>query len=158
MPGIRVGRTSMTCGRAFGMHSAIEVAHALACRRGLQPAELEVRTDRTCTLKRAPRLALVSLLSTTLCAGDFPYFSVLSPEPGAWPAILSSIGLQQVPAASARVFVARAGADAFPEWPARVERGAILILEGESSLAELFGFRRGSENVRVSSLVDVHNP
>ena len=28
------------------------------------------------------------------------------------------------------------------EWPARVERGAILILEGESSLADLFGFRR----------------
>jgi len=31
-------------------------------------------------------------------------------------------------------------------------------VEGESSLAEMFGFRRGKDNVRVSSLVDVHLP
>ena len=33
--------------------------------------------------------------------------------------------------------MARTGASASVEWPARVERGAILILEGESSLADL---------------------
>lgn len=57
-----------------------------------------------------------------------------------------------------RVFVARTGAAASVEWNARVENGAILILEGESSLSEMFGFRRGSENVKVSSITDVHNP
>jgi hypothetical protein len=40
-----------------------------------------------------------------------------------------------------------------------VERGAILILEGESPLADLFGFRRGRRDpVRVQSLTDVHRP
>ena len=55
--------------------------------------------------------------------------------------------------------MARTGASASVEWPARVEHGAILILEGESSLADLFGFRRGSADpVRVQSLTDVHRP
>jgi len=44
------------------------------------------------------------------------------------------------------------------EWNSRVDKGAILILEGESSLADMFGFRRGKENVRVNSLTDVHRP
>jgi hypothetical protein len=89
-----------------------------------------------------------------------PYFSVLSDDPGAWPAILSSIGLQPQPAALARVFVARTGAAASAEWPARVDSGAILILEGESSLADLFGFRRSPspDHVKVVSLTDIHNP
>ena len=75
-------------------------------------------------------------------AADLPYFSVLSEDAGAWPEILS---LDRPPAPArrlSRIFVARTGAPACAEWPARVEHGAILILEGESSLADLFGFRR----------------
>ena len=90
---------------------------------------------------------------------DLPYFSVLSEDAGAWPEILGSIGLERRPAGVSRIFVARTGASASVEWPARVERGAILILEGESSLADLFGFRRGKKDpVRVQSLSDVHRP
>jgi len=92
-------------------------------------------------------------------AAGLPYFSVLAEDAGAWPEILSSIGLQPKPAGVARVFVARAGAPASAEWPARVERGAILILEGQSSLADLFGFKRtAKDNVRVTSLTDSHRP
>jgi hypothetical protein len=91
-------------------------------------------------------------------AAGLPYFSVLSNDPGAWPEILSSIGLQTQPAAMARILVARTGAQASPEWNGRVEKGAILILEGESSLAEMFGFKRGKGNVRVNSLKDMHFP
>jgi len=91
-------------------------------------------------------------------AAALPYFSVLSDDPGAWPEILSSIGLQPQPAGLAHIFVARTGASASPEWPARVEKGAVLILEGESSLAEMFGFRRTSESVQVNSLTDIHRP
>jgi hypothetical protein len=87
-----------------------------------------------------------------------PYFAVLSEDRGAWPAILSSVGLQQRPAGAAHVFVARTGAAASLEWNTRVERGAILILEGESSLAEMFGFHRAADYVKVASLTDVHNP
>jgi hypothetical protein len=98
------------------------------------------------------------LLAVAAHAAELPYFSVLSEDAGAWPLILSSIGLQRQPAGISRIFVARTGASASAEWPGRVERGAILILEGESSLADLFGFRRGKENVRVNSLTDVHRP
>jgi hypothetical protein len=101
-------------------------------------------------------LALLALAPAA--AAPLPYYSVLSDDLGAWPAILGSIGLQRQPAALSHVFVARTGAAASVEWNARVDGGAILILEGESSLAEMFGFRRGKENVQVHSIVDVHRP
>jgi hypothetical protein len=103
-------------------------------------------------------ISLALVLAGTAHAADLPYFSVLSDDAGAWPEILSSIGLQRQPAGLARIFVARTGASASAEWNGRVEKGDILILEGESSLAEMFGFRRGKENVRVNSLTDVHRP
>ena len=104
---------------------------------------------------------LASLLVFTCLGGaaELPYFSVLSEDAGAWPEILASIGLQRQPAGVSRIFVARTGASASVEWPARVERGAILILESESPLADLFGFRRARKDpVRVQSLSDVHRP
>jgi hypothetical protein len=105
------------------------------------------------------KLLPLFLISAVLSATDLPYFSVLSEDAGAWPQILSSIGLQPQPAGLARIFVARTGASASVEWPARVERGAILILEGESSLADSFGFRRSDRDpVKVQSLTDVHRP
>ena len=93
-----------------------------------------------------------------LHAAALPYFSILSDDAGSWPDILSSIGLERQPAALAHIFVARAGAPALAEWSARVDQGAMLILEGESSLAEMFGFKRGKDSVRVTSLADVHSP
>ncbi len=98
------------------------------------------------------------LLAASARAAGLPYFAVLSEDAGGWPAILSSIGFQPAPAAVARIFVARAGAPASSEWNARVENGAVLVLEGESSLAGMFGFRRGAENVKVASVADVHRP
>src|SRR5215469_16699368 len=102
--------------------------------------------------------SLVLLGAAAVWGADMPYFSVLSQEPGSWPAILSSIGFEAKPPGMAHIFVARDGAAASSEWETRVENGAVLILEGESSLAELFGFRRGKENARVGSLTDVHAP
>src|SRR5579883_3140079 len=107
---------------------------------------------------RGSFFAAAALLATAARGAEMPYFSVLSQEPGSWPAILSSIGLEAKPPGMAHIFVARGGAAASSEWETRVENGAVLILEGESSLAELFGFRRGKENARVGSLTDVHNP
>ena len=107
----------------------------------------------------ALRLFLLLLITTPAAhAAALPYFSILSDDAGSWPDILSSIGLQRQPASKAHIFVARAGAPASAEWTARVDQGAILILEGESSLAEMFGFKRGKDSVRVTSLSDVHNP
>jgi hypothetical protein len=103
-------------------------------------------------------VSLALLAAWAVQAADLPYFSVLSEDAGAWPEVLSSIGLQQHPAAVARVLVARAGTAASPEWSNRVEQGAMLILEGESPLAEAFGFRAGQKRAPVNSLADVHNP
>lgn len=103
-------------------------------------------------------LASVLVAHALACAAPLPYFAVLSDDAGAWPEILESAGFQRAPAALGHVFVARGGAAAGPEWPGRVERGAILILEGESSLAGEFGFRRGDSNIKVNSLIDVHEP
>ena len=103
-------------------------------------------------------VSMALLTAAAAQAAGLPYFSVLSDDAGAWPEILSSIGLQRQPAAVARVLVVRAGAAASPEWNNRVEQGAILVLEGESPLAEMFGFRPGNQKVRVNSLTDVHNP
>ena len=103
-------------------------------------------------------IALLLLGGPALRAAALPYFSVLSEDAGSWPAILSSIGLERQPSSVAHIFVARAGSPASAEWTARVDQGAILILEGESSLAEMFGFKRGKDSVRVTSLADVHSP
>ena len=103
-------------------------------------------------------VSMALLTAAAAQAAGLPYFSVLSDDAGAWPEILSSIGLQRQPAAVARVLVVRAGAAASPDWNSRVEQGAILVLEGESPLAEMFGFRPGNQKVRVNSLTDVHNP
>jgi hypothetical protein len=108
------------------------------------------------------RLLISLLLACAPMAGaSLPYYAVVGADEGAWPDILSSIGLERQPSSAAEIVVAR-GAPVFDAaWPARVEKGTILILEGESPLAASFGFRRAqspSRSVRVSSLTDVHGP
>ena len=91
-------------------------------------------------------------------AATLPTYSVLSDDQGGWPLLLQSVGFMPQPAASSRIFVLRAGSAGSPEWPTRVESGAYLILEGESSTAESFGFRPTKDNVKVASIADVHAP
>jgi hypothetical protein len=105
--------------------------------------------------------SLISIFVVTAAiahAAPIPTFAVLSDDKGGWPLILESVGFLPQPAANARIFVLRAGSAGSTEWPARVENGAYLILEGESSTAESFGFRPSKDNVRVASLEDVHLP
>ncbi len=99
------------------------------------------------------------LAAHVAAAAPLPWFTVLSETPGAWPQILGSIGLKARTASpDTRVFVLPAGTAGSAEWVGRVENGAILVVEGESSMAELFGFRRGKENIRAGSITDVHAP
>jgi hypothetical protein len=91
-----------------------------------------------------------------LCAAGT--FTVSGPQPGAWSAILSSVGHIAGPAASANILVAAPAAPASVDWNRRVENGAALILEGSSPLAASFGFRPQPETVSVVHIVDVHNP
>lgn len=87
-----------------------------------------------------------------------PTFTVLADDSGAWPQILASVGFQSGPAATSTIFVLRGPSPNSPEWSERVEKGAFLILEGESPLAEAFGFRRTRQNVRVGSIEDIRRP
>jgi hypothetical protein len=89
-----------------------------------------------------------------MSAGELPYFNVLGHDGGSWPQILGSVGFQQH--ADARIFVARAGSAATPDWLTRIEKGAVLVLEGESPLAESLDFKRGKGTVHTTSLRDVH--
>jgi len=91
------------------------------------------------------------------CAAATLTFHVSGDDPGGWPAILSSIGLQS--AAHGDVEVIPAGV-LTPEidWSQRVERGTILILEGASPLAASFGFRVGTRRVSVQSAEDLRAP
>jgi len=107
---------------------------------------------------RSAACVLAVLLCPLARAATIPTFSVLSSDQGGWPLLLESVGFLPQPAASAQIFVLRAGSAGSTEWPGRVANGAYLILEGESSTAESFGFRPTKDNVRTSSLVDVHRP
>jgi hypothetical protein len=101
------------------------------------------------------RLAVFLSLAPLCSAGTF---TVLGSVPGAWPAILSSVGHIAGPLASADIVVASPATPASADWKGRVDKGAALILEGPSPLAASFGFRPQPESVSVVHVVDVHDP
>jgi hypothetical protein len=98
------------------------------------------------------------LVAGLLPAADLPYYSVTSRDAGAWPKILASIGFERRQEGESRVVVVRGDAAEAGDWAMRVEGGVILVLEGESPLAESFGFQRTPRAARVNSVADVHNP
>ncbi len=103
------------------------------------------------------KLAAFVLLGLPCAASTFSYH-VLG-EPGSWPAILNSIGLTAGKLDDAGVIVAPPGSGAtLMEWATRIESGAIVILEGESSLASALGFRPTANRVTVRSVEDLRAP
>ncbi len=87
-----------------------------------------------------------------------PAYAVLSDDAGAWPQILESVGFQSAAPGAASIFVVRPQTAASTGWTERVEQGAVVILEGQSSVAEMFGFQPSKEHVAVGSVVDVRRP
>jgi hypothetical protein len=99
------------------------------------------------------------LLFCSLSSGASFSFHVLSDDPGAWPAVLSSVGLTNSAAATSAVVVAPHSTPANPDWSARVDGGTILLLEGDSPLAASFGFKPSDKpRVIARSLEDVRAP
>src|SRR6476660_7211883 len=74
--------------------------------------------------------------------------------PTGWQQVLSSVNLT----GDSRIHIAGANDAATPDWPARIEKGAVLILEGESRLASSLGFRPTKRMVTVTGMRDVHQP
>jgi hypothetical protein len=85
-------------------------------------------------------------------------FHVAGEDAGAWPGILSSIGLLPSGSDGARVVVLPAGVPAAPStWLPRLQQGAILILEGDSELAASLGITPTGKRVPTRQLRDVHD-
>lgn len=92
-------------------------------------------------------------------AAQYLHFQVAGEEPGSWPAILTSVGLQPGPGGDATVVVVREGtAASAPEWVARAEKGTLVIVEGDTPLAGALGFRAGKKKVAVRNLMDRRVP
>ncbi len=107
---------------------------------------------------------LVSLLFAAglLGAGrpEFRYaYHVVGDEPTSWPAVLSSIGLTPAADGPSRLLVLPGGTTADPTvWLPRIAAGALVILEGDSPLAEALGIVASRQRVTTRSLVDVADP
>ncbi len=109
------------------------------------------------------RASFLSLLTATVFAGPPGlFFQVLGQDPGSWPELLASVGIgpRAASAGGAKLYVVRAGAprESAADWEARVASGAVLVLEGESALAEAFGFRATGKRVLVRSVQDARRP
>ena len=106
--------------------------------------------------KRFLLLAIAGLLH----AGPRYSYCVIGADAGGWPEMLSSIGLTAADAANADVVVAVHGIDIpAAEWTARVDRGTLLILEGESPLAHAMGFRpKDTARLPVRNVEDLSEP
>ncbi len=75
-----------------------------------------------------------------------------------WEQVLASVNLNGDP----RIHMAAAGEPACADWKSKIERGAVLILTGESPLAFLVGFSavetgdRGHQLARCARAQDAH--
>ncbi|MGH7488480.1 MAG: hypothetical protein ACREMY_23215, partial [bacterium] len=78
--------------------------------------------------------------------------------------IRTNVRLAEAPAYGKTIFqhdakATGAGTTAAPaEWVSRVEKGAFIVLEGESDLATAFGFRATSRKIAVQSVRDIRAP
>lgn len=93
------------------------------------------------------------------------HYQIASDEPGAWPRILESIGLMPASGASCAshpcvyVVPSSASSSAVERFRDLVQRGSILILEGDSPLSRSFGIRPSeAKPVSVRGIVDSNNP
>jgi hypothetical protein len=107
-----------------------------------------------------PSLLVCATFLPAQIAGLRFTFHVLGDEPGAWPELLSAVGMVAGPASGASVVVVPHGTDLpVEEWLSRVDQGTLLVLEGESPLADTLGFRRSSEPLLpVRNVEDLRNP
>ncbi len=76
-------------------------------------------------------------------------------DSGPWERILSSVGL--TPGETIHI-TPPVAASTVKDWVDRVERGAFVILEGDSPLAASIGIQRTDRRVAVRSIEDTHAP
>ena len=149
-------------------HTAIRgLASKFRANHGRQPLTSPRRNFVAC-----PRIALVFFLAALVSLRSLSAatitpsapssvattFAVLPADPGPWQQILSSVSFQPQSPESADILVLRPGATAPAHLTERVEQGAFLILEGQTTPAEAFGFRASRDTISVVNVEDVHRP
>lgn len=102
--------------------------------------------------------ALLLLLPLATFAQARRSFHVMDNGENSWPAIFSSMGFTKSTDENAGIVITSRNAS-LTGWNERLERGAILIVEGDSPLAISFGFRASSKpKVSVRSVEDLRAP
>ena len=110
-------------------------------------------------MSNSVHLRTAILLLAAIPASAAMHFSVLGNAPGAWPGILSAVGLLPASGASADIYVIPKGVPApATHWLKRIDEGAVVVLEGASPLADSLGIRSGSTTLSVRSAVDERAP
>ena len=105
------------------------------------------------------RLAAVLAVPLTATADATYSYHVAGNDAGPWPEILSSIGLTSGAAGPTKLFVVRAGAPGTPsQWLEKIDSGAIVVLEGQSEIADALGIKPANKLVAVRSVVDNRAP
>ena len=91
-------------------------------------------------------------------AATFTYH-IAGDDSGAWQQILGSIGLTAAAGGPANLVVVRnVATGSVPQWLQRIEQGEMVVLEGESELAQALGFEASKKHIVVRSMVDEHAP
>ncbi|MGC8795025.1 MAG: hypothetical protein ACP5U2_16710, partial [Bryobacteraceae bacterium] len=104
------------------------------------------------------RLRVSFLLPAALAAAAAQPAFFHAPAGSPWAEILEAAGF--LPAASpddAQILVLENG-QAPADWKTRLDKGAILILEGESALAAELGIRPSGRRIVARSVEDLHRP
>src|SRR5580658_5001411 len=113
---------------------------------------------------RSALICVYPWLIGSLAAATFTYhaagtYHIAGDDSGAWPQILGSIGLTAAAGGPANLVVVRNVAPgSVPQWMERIQQGQMVVLEGDSELAQALGFEAGRKHIVVRSMVDEHAP
>jgi predicted secreted protein len=101
--------------------------------------------------------ALAALLLASSTSASTFSFHIAGDNPGPWPNILSSVGLTTN--GPTNLFILRNSATgSAAQWIDKIEKGAVVVVEGESDLAAALGIRPSNKHVVVRSIVDTRAP
>jgi hypothetical protein len=125
---------------------------------GKRPNSRSLPPNHSCPRISLLAIAVLALLLPALPAATLTYH-IAADDPGPWPQILSSVGLTASSGGPANLVVARnITPGSVPQWLRQIEQGGIVILEGESDLAEALGIKPGKKHAAVRSIVDRRAP
>ncbi len=105
------------------------------------------------------RAACLYLAAVSGLGAATPSFYAAGADTGPWSSILGSVGFQPATDDRATILIARNGQTVpVPRWLARMRSGAYLILEGDSELGRMLGFRPTPSKVKAVSLESSRSP